>query len=51
MPLLRVLHACVARAALQVTGGQAAVVGLDTSQNMLTQIQRALQIPLIRANA
>lgn len=41
----------VARAALQVTGSQAAVVGLDVSQNMLAQTQRALMIPLIRANA
>ena len=55
-PGMRVLDVAVgsglvARAALQVTGDQAAVVGLDTSQNMLTQTQRALQIPLIRANA
>lgn len=41
----------VARAALQITGYQAAVIGLDVSQNMLAETQRALRIPLIRANA
>src|ERR1700722_13472258 len=41
----------VARAALQVTGDRAAVIGLDASQNMLTETRRALRIPLIQANA
>jgi len=41
----------VARAALEVTGDRADVVGLDVSKNMLAETKRALGIPLIQANA
>lgn len=55
-PGMRVLDVAVgtglvARAALQLTGDRADVVGLDVSQNMLAETQRTLRIPLIRANA
>jgi demethylmenaquinone methyltransferase/2-methoxy-6-polyprenyl-1,4-benzoquinol methylase len=55
-PGMRVLDVAVgtglmAHAALRVTEGRADVVGLDVSQNMLTETQRTLRIPLIRAKA
>lgn len=55
-PGMRVLDVAVgtglvARAALQVTGGRADVVGLDVSQNMLVEAKSTLRIPLIQANA
>jgi demethylmenaquinone methyltransferase/2-methoxy-6-polyprenyl-1,4-benzoquinol methylase len=55
-PGMRVLDVAVgtglvARAALQVTGSRAEVVGLDVSENMLAETHRALRIPLIRADA
>jgi len=41
----------IARAALRVTGNDVDVIGLDVSQSMLAEAQRALKLPLIHGSA
>jgi demethylmenaquinone methyltransferase / 2-methoxy-6-polyprenyl-1,4-benzoquinol methylase len=41
----------VARAAAEITGDSRAIIGLDMSMGMLTQVRRKLEIRLIRADA